>query len=849
MVTSNPSRYAQSFLYALAIAVVIFLPFVIYDGGYFVYYGDFNVQQIPFYKLAHEAVRSGDWYWSWYTDLGANFFGSYSFYLLFSPFFWLTLPFPTAWLPFFMAPLLALKTACASLTAYCYLERFVKDKAYALIGALLYAFSGWMAFNIFFNHFHEVAVFFPLLLLGVEKLVSEDKKGFFAIMVAINAMVNYWFFVGEAVFVVLYIFVRMTDKRWRMSMGKFVRIAFEAVLGVGCVTVVLLPSVLALMGNPRTGADELLMGWNFWLYWHEQRQPAILQSFFFPPELPARPNFLPDHGAKWASLSAWLPLLSMAGVIAYFIQRRNDWLKKILALCFVCAMVPGLNSLFILLNNSYYARWFYMPVLLMALASVRALEDCEDDTEPFRRAIRWTGLVLVVFTVMCGLTPNKEDDEFTIGLASDIQLMWIYAALALAFLAMTAIIVLHFRRSPRFKTLLGGGVALVSVAFTIFFMANGKINFERSRFIVNTAIGGRELISLPDDGFVRSDMYDGNDNMLMFWHLPNIQAFHSIVPASIMEFYPKVGVKRDVGSRPEADYFALRPLLSVRWLFIQTDKEEQFPMPGYVKHSEQVGFNVYENENFIPMGFAYDRYVTPEQLEDVEKNSRSNLMLRAIVLEEESARRNRDILRPYDVTEAQEFSANAMAEDAAARNEYTCNTFEHDRLGFTATSHFDAPQLLFFSVPWEKGWSAQVNSQPAQIERANVGFMAVRVPAGDSVIRFSYRTPGLYEGAAVSGGFIVVLLLYLLLSRKSHRKAVERVDLQRSLFRGETVNLTWDEYLALYGEREKQERAARLQQTLNEAALVNIKDELDEEEKTLHFRMPEGDREGNAGEE
>ena len=40
--------------------------------------------------------------------------------------------------------------------------------------------------------------------------------------------------------------------------------------------------------------------------------------------------------------------------------------------------------------------------------------------------------------------------------------------------------------------------------------------------------------------------------------------------------------------------------------------------------------------------------------------------------------------------------------------------------------------------------------------------MAVRVPAGESIIRFEYRTPGLYEGAVISAGALLLLLLYLL---------------------------------------------------------------------------------------
>ena len=91
--------WLSTFLIALATATVIFLPFIIKDNGYFLFYGDFNVQQIPFYQLCHDAVRNGNFGWNQYTDLGVNFIGSYSFYLLGSPFFWLTIPFPNWMVP------------------------------------------------------------------------------------------------------------------------------------------------------------------------------------------------------------------------------------------------------------------------------------------------------------------------------------------------------------------------------------------------------------------------------------------------------------------------------------------------------------------------------------------------------------------------------------------------------------------------------------------------------------------------------------------------------------------------------------------------------------------------------
>lgn len=752
---------------ALVTAAVIFLPFVIYNRGFFIYIGDFNVQQIPFYKLAHEAIRSGDIFWSWYTDLGANFIGSYSFYLIFSPFFWLTLPFPTELVPYLMAPLLVLKTACAALTAYCYIQRFVKDKNYAVIGALLYAFSGFTAYNIFFNHFHEVIVFFPLMLAGLEELLVNDKRGLFALSVAVNAMVNYWFFVGEVVFVILYYFIRCTGLKGGIK--KLFWVAFEAVLGVLCAMFALLPSVLAVMGNPRTTFPEnLLDGWQFWLYTHEQRQPGIVGSFFFPPETPSRPNMFPDHGAKWASLSAWLPVFSMSGTLAYLISVRKNWLRKMLLACFVVALVPGLNSLFVGLNNSYYTRWFYMLVLLLCVATVVALENSAID---YWRGLRWTAIITGVVVVAIGFTPVFEENEFTnLGLAKDMELFWAYAAVAAIALLLSFLLV-SSRGKTGFARVTIIAVAVFSASYTMLYLAASKGDLAGDNYIINNGILGRESIRMPTDEFYRTDIYDSGDNFGMYWHLPNIQCFHSVVPVSIMKFYPEVGVKRDVSSRPQPEFYALRSLFSVKYFFIEAEKEDQEPMPGYALHSRQLNFNVYKNENFIPMGFTYDYYIDSDDFYEVPEADRDKLLLRALLLDEEAIARNEDILQHLDVQEDEPYSYGAFMRDANDRRNNSCYYFEKDNLGFTAKSDLNEEALMFFSVPSEKGWSAMVNGQPAQIEEVDIGFMAVRVPAGECVIRFDYRTPGLLPGLVISGVAILVLIAYWLLSRKRHKAA------------------------------------------------------------------------------
>lgn len=252
---------------------------------------------------------------------------------------------------------------------------------------------------------------------------------------------------------------------------------------------------------------------------------------------------------------------------------------------------------------------------------------------------------------------------------------------------------------------------------------------------------------------LRLDLYNTLDNLGMYWHVPNIQAFHSIVPNSIMEFYPYVGVKRDVSSKPEVNNYALRPLLSVKYLAVsQSEKDAENLMPGYTFSFSQFGYDFYENENYLPMGFGYTTGVRQSVLDTAPLSLRANVMLEAVGLSDEAMERNADILTELESIDYASLNASGMEEAVEERRQYTCDTFAFDKSGFTATCDLDEDVLMFFSVPYDSGWSATVNGEPVVIEKASVGFMAVRVPAGEAEIRFEYMTPGLIPGAFVSAG-------------------------------------------------------------------------------------------------
>ena len=78
-------QYIYLLLIGFVITAAFIVPAMIYDGGPFTFYGDYNVQEIPFWYEAHAAVKRGDIFWNWTSDLGVNFIGSYAYYMLSSP--------------------------------------------------------------------------------------------------------------------------------------------------------------------------------------------------------------------------------------------------------------------------------------------------------------------------------------------------------------------------------------------------------------------------------------------------------------------------------------------------------------------------------------------------------------------------------------------------------------------------------------------------------------------------------------------------------------------------------------------------------------------------------------------
>lgn len=756
-------------------AAIFFLPFYIIDGGFFHYAGDFNSQQISFYRYMNGFIK-GTGYpdgmagaarstFSWATDLGSGAMNAYSFYLYGSPFFWLSLIFPQNWLPYLMVPLLVLKFAVAGGGAYRYLCRYVRRSDYAVLGACLYAFSGFSIYNVFFNHFIDVVALFPWMLWALDETLYEQEEhyGLFAFWVGVNLLDNYFFFIGQVLFLVIYFICKLTTKDFPMNVRLFVRLAFESLLGAALGFVLLWPAVLSILQNPRT--IDLSSGWGFLTYSKVQQYLAILLSWILPPDSPYITSIWSEGIIKWTSMSAYLPLCSLAGAMAYWRARRGDSKKRIVATCAIFALVPVLNSAFYALNSSYYARWYYMPVLILCAMTASALESPDISADELDAPVRGIGWLMIA-TLAFALVPVQDGDtkEWSLGVLQNPGQYAAVLSFGIGGLILYRLLCCRWRGSRAFARRMTAVVLAFACAFGMVHIGIGKFGqWHTDSDLVEQYTSAIKLKDDLPEGDWRVDTYKTHDNLGLWLDKSSLQYFGSTAAPSILSFYPALGVKRDVRSEPDISNYALRGLLSVKYLITTPEKQEDFLAAaddGWSYYDTKDGFMLYENENYVPMGFTYDYYITEESYETTVKNTRANLLMRALVLSEEDAEAYGKYLEKLPEAKLDDLWYDTYVSDCADRRASACSSFRMTNSGFHAEITLKKDDLVFFSVPYDDGFTAYVNGEETDVIRVDEGLMAVLAPAGENTIDFVYQADGYSLASKVSLAALAAFALY-----------------------------------------------------------------------------------------
>ena len=253
------SFFKKNTLYFTAFGIPVFILILIYvfrgvfpfgDNCYL--RSDMYHQYITFLAALQDKLKNGEsLLYSWDIGGGVNFVALFAYYLA-TPINWLTVLFPQKYLIELLSAFMIFKTGLCGVTFSYYLSKKHNTKNIAIAAiSVFYALSGYMCSYNWNVMWLDCIVLFPLIILGLERLIKEGKGILYCITLALSILSNYYISIMICIFCVLYFFM------YTFSSGNFKKpvtilkntgwFAVFSLLAGGIAACLLLPEVSALM--------------------------------------------------------------------------------------------------------------------------------------------------------------------------------------------------------------------------------------------------------------------------------------------------------------------------------------------------------------------------------------------------------------------------------------------------------------------------------------------------------------------------------------------------------------------------------------------------------------------------
>lgn len=244
--------YYISFFLPLVIMTAIFAVRGIYPFGDNVYLrSDMYHQYCPFFSELWDKIKNGgSLFYSWEIGLGSNFAALYGYYLS-SPLNWFIGFFPHKYMIELMNGIILIKLSLSAVTFTYYIShRFhVKNVTVSIFG-LFYALSGFTAAFSWNLMWFDCVYLLPLAILGLERLVNEDKGLLYTVSLGLIILSNYYIAIMICISMVFYflvLLITMPVPENKLSyLQKIGYFTLFSVLAGGLAAVILLPELYAL---------------------------------------------------------------------------------------------------------------------------------------------------------------------------------------------------------------------------------------------------------------------------------------------------------------------------------------------------------------------------------------------------------------------------------------------------------------------------------------------------------------------------------------------------------------------------------------------------------------------------
>ncbi len=479
-------------------------------------------------------------------------------------------------------------------------------------GALSYSFCSWTILAGVHPFFVNPMIYFPLIILGIEKMIKIKSPWLFTAMVSIAAASNFYFFYIISVLAMVYTVVRLIllyGRNIRLFFIKILYIGFFALTGVSISGIFLVPVLMALLHDTRMGTGQI-----FHLLYPLEYYRALPEALVSP------------SGSYYLYISMTVP--AILAVMLLFINKDSSKILRILSIICVIVMIFPMFGRF--LNGMSYMtnRWSWAFDLLCAYI----LLDRWDEILAFSKDIQVRIIILCVCFYSIVTVCNTSE---TGALITSIFLMVITVILMIVIKADDNV------RRKQVILLIVSGVSIIGFGFWHYspygnntadeLVANDKVG-DLSQDMVYDILGdNNEYIRITGKGL--------RDNSNVLQRISATQYYWSMSNPYMNDYRKSMEMMESL-SHSYTGYDMRSSILALSGVdYCITPISQTADKPyGFSYYDEGAGsregedFAVYKNDLALPLGYCYETYVDPEIYEESDPISKQQLQLDTVYL-------------------------------------------------------------------------------------------------------------------------------------------------------------------------------------------------------------------------
>ncbi len=665
---------AYTLLFSLT-ALLCFLPFAV-NGKSFIWSADGLSQHY------NALMYLGDWLreivrsaangnfaiplWEFGAGYGSDVIATIHYYALGDPLNLISAIVPSSMTEYLYGGLVVVRIYLSGLAFVAYCRCMGRNSRVALLcGALIYAFCGWTLFGaVRHPYFVNPLIYFPLLLVGAEKILKSNDPRLFIVMVFISVVSNFYFFYMLVVLVVFYVLARVIFWRpqpfARFFLRTLLRFVASGLIGVCMAAVVLVPVLIFVVGSDRLGAD-------------------LTHDFFYSASYYGRlagSIISVSEPDMWAVLGFSAPTL--LGVFALWARRGHRLIKVALVACALVLLLPDAGSA---LNGFSYVtnRWSWACALAAAYAFVVAWPHL---LQPTRREALFcvAGCVLYVLVVYLAEGVLSETAFASIGRAPE-------AAFVSCCILFVAALLVCVRAGGATPVLLSPTLfsVLMTIAVVVGIYVNGHYLYapDEGNYVSQFIDAGRgkeaidatplsQIKALEGDEPLRCDQGTvAVKNASLRLGLSTTQYYWSLANGEVSSYLLAQGIPdmqaHAYSGLDQRSYLEALACTKYYVTLLKGDGEPVGPVPfGFAKVDEVVAnrqevkrlktalqkatgsqldkeqkrlvddraerYGVYENEYALPFGYTFDKCMSESRYAALPIEQRQEAMLQAAVL-------------------------------------------------------------------------------------------------------------------------------------------------------------------------------------------------------------------------